>query len=184
MQEFGIESLSSAQANGAAKLLDAVLEAWRNRPQGEIRYLILDARYEKVREGGLVRDAAVLSAIGMGPDLRRRVLGVSCTLADVEVHWRAFLESLVQRGMRGLQLWSPRTMPACAQPEKRSSVAPSGKNAIHHAPSRAIRTRIGTELHQIWNAQHPRNRHFRLERRTVLSSCRHRRTSSPAGSRP
>ena len=76
MREFGIESLSSTQVSRAAKLLDDELEAWRNRPLGEIRYLILDARYEKMRVGGVVRDAAVLSAIGIGADERRRVLGV------------------------------------------------------------------------------------------------------------
>ena len=70
MKEFGIESLSSTQVSRAAKLLDDELEAWRTRPLGEIRYLIVDARYEKVREGGVVRDAAVLSAIGIGPDER------------------------------------------------------------------------------------------------------------------
>ena len=67
MREFGLESLSSSQVSRAAKLLDGELDAWRNRPLGEIRYLLLDARYEKVREGGVVRDAAVLSVIGIGP---------------------------------------------------------------------------------------------------------------------
>ena len=102
MREFGLESLSSSQVSRAAKLLDGELDAWRNRPLGEIRYLLLDARYEKVREGGVVRDAAVLSVIGIGPDQRRRVLGVSCALSEAEVHWRAFLETLVARGMRGV----------------------------------------------------------------------------------
>ena len=59
MQEFGLESLSSTQVSRAAKLLDEELEAWRNRPLGEIRYLILDARYEKVREGGEIGRAHV-----------------------------------------------------------------------------------------------------------------------------
>ena len=102
MREFGLESLSSSQVSRAAKLLDGELDAWRNRSLGEIRYLLLDARYEKVREGGVVRDAAVLSVIGIGPDQRRRVLGVSCALSEAEVHWRAFLETLVARGMRGV----------------------------------------------------------------------------------
>ena len=103
MREFGIESLSSTQVSRAAKLLDDELEAWRNRPLGEIRYLILDARYEKMRVGGVVRDAAVLSAIGIGPDERRRVLGVSVALSEAEVHWRAFLENLQARGLRGVE---------------------------------------------------------------------------------
>ena len=102
MREFGIESLSSSQVSRAAKLLDDELEAWRARPLGEIRYLMLDARYEKMRFGGVVRDAAVLSAIGIGPDERRQVLGVSVALSEAEVHWRAFLENLQARGMRGV----------------------------------------------------------------------------------
>ncbi|WP_222101822.1 transposase, partial [Jannaschia seosinensis] len=57
MREFGIESLSSSQVSRAAKLLDDELEAWRNRPLGQVKYLILDARYEKMRHGGVVRDA-------------------------------------------------------------------------------------------------------------------------------
>jgi transposase-like protein len=77
------------------------LAAWLNRPLGEINDLILDARYEKMRHGGIVRDAAVLSAIGVGPDERRRVPGVSVAVSEAEVHWRAFLESLQAGGMRG-----------------------------------------------------------------------------------
>jgi len=92
MREFGIESLSSSQVSRATKLLDGELEAWRTRPLGEIKYLFIDARYEKVRIGGVVRDAAVLSAIGIGLDERRRLLGVSVALSEAEVHWRAFLD--------------------------------------------------------------------------------------------
>ncbi len=64
----------------------------RNRPL--MKYLILDARYEKARHDGVVRDVAVLSAIGIGTDKRRHVLGLSVALSEAEVHWRAFLESL------------------------------------------------------------------------------------------
>ena len=103
MAEFGIKSLSSTQVSRAAKLLDDELEAWRSRPLGIIKYLFIDARYEKARVGGVVRDVAVLSAIGIGPDACRRVLGVSVALSEAEVHWRAFLEGLVERGMRGVE---------------------------------------------------------------------------------
>ena len=50
----------------------------------ETPYLILDARYERVREAG-------------------RVLGVSVALSEAEVHWRAFLDSLIERGLRGVK---------------------------------------------------------------------------------
>ena len=160
MKEFGIESLSSSQVSRAAKLLDDELEAWRTRPLGEIRYLIVDARYEKVREGGVVRDAAVLSAIGIGPDERRRVLGVSCTVSEAEVHWRAFLESLLERGMRGVQFVVSDDHAGLRAARKAVLTGATwqrcqfhlAQNAIHHAPTLAIRKRIGAELRQIWNA--------------------------------
>ena len=163
MKEFGIESLSSTQVSRAAKLLDDELEAWRNRPLGEIRYLIVDARYEKVRDGGVVRDAAVLSAIGIGPDERRRVLGVSCALSEAEVHWRAFLESLISRGMRGVQFVVSDDHAGLRAARKAVLTGATwqrcqfhlAQNAIHHAPSLAIRKRIGAELRQIWNAPDP-----------------------------
>ena len=119
----------SLAVSRAAKLLDEELAAWRDRHLGEIKYLILDARYEKLRHGGVVRDGEgdkkmvrgiifpthVLSAIGIGPDERRRILGVSVALSkalskalsealsEAQVHWRAFLESLVARGLRGVE---------------------------------------------------------------------------------
>ena len=52
MAEFGIESLSSSQVSRATKLLDEELQAWRDRPLGEVSYLFLDTRYEKMRHGG------------------------------------------------------------------------------------------------------------------------------------
>ncbi len=97
-------SVSSSQVSRAAALLDEKLEAWRKRPLGEMRYLYLDARYEKVRQDGQVRDAAVLIATGVDPTGHRQVLGVSVALSEQEVHWRSFLQSLVARGLRGLRL--------------------------------------------------------------------------------
>ena len=57
--------VSASQVSRAAKQLDEELEMWRNRPLGEIVYLYLDARYEKVRQAGNVRDAAILIASGV-----------------------------------------------------------------------------------------------------------------------
>jgi len=99
----GVE-LSSTQVSRAAAQLDEVLEQWRSRPLGETPYLYLDARYEKVRVDGQVRDVAVLLAMGVRPDGKRALLGVSTSLGEQEVHWRAFLQGLVARGMGGVQL--------------------------------------------------------------------------------
>jgi transposase-like protein len=96
--------VSSSQVSRATALLDEVLAAWRDRPLGECVYLYLDARYEKVRVDGQVRDAAILMACGVGGDGKRRILGLSVALSEAEVHWRQFLESLTHRGLRGVQL--------------------------------------------------------------------------------
>lgn len=88
----------------AAAQLDTVLEAWRTRTLAACPYLFLDACYEKVRQDGQVRDAAVLIASGVTMTGTRQVLGVSVALSEHEVHWRTFLHSLVQRGLSGVQL--------------------------------------------------------------------------------
>ena len=97
----GLE-VSSTSVSRASRLLDEELERWRTRLIGEIPYLILDARYEKVRHGGSVVDCAVLMAIGVRVDGKRSVLGVSVSLSEAEVHWREFLASLQERGMHGV----------------------------------------------------------------------------------
>ncbi len=90
-------AVSSSQVSRAAGMLDDVLEAWRNRPLSEVIYLFLDARYEKVRLDGQIRDAAILIAAGVGTDGKRRILGVSVSLSEAHLHWRMFLESLIER---------------------------------------------------------------------------------------
>ncbi len=90
--------VSSVQVSRAAAELDAVLAAWRTRPLGVYRYVYLDARYEKVRQDGQVRDAAVLIASGVDAAGKRAVLGVSVALSEQEVHWRTFLQGLVEHG--------------------------------------------------------------------------------------
>ena len=92
------------EVSRATKLLDKEVEAWRNRQLGPIRYLVLDARYEKVRHGGSVVNCAVLVAMGVGADGKRTILGTSVALSEAEVHWRAFIASLLARGMRGVRM--------------------------------------------------------------------------------
>lgn len=99
----GVE-ITPMQVSRAAAKLDTVLQEWRERPLGEIRYLFLDARYEKVREAGQVRDAAVLVASGITPGGERQILGVSVSLSEHETHWKAFLQGLKDRGLRGVEL--------------------------------------------------------------------------------
>jgi len=97
-------AVNSMQVSRASEKMDEILEAWRTRPLGKTVYLYLDARYEKVRMDGQIRDAAILIASGVGPDGRRRILGVSVSLSEAEQHWRLFLEGLIDRGLEEVQL--------------------------------------------------------------------------------
>ena len=97
-------SVSSAMVSQAAAEMDEELAKWRDRPLGEYPYLFVDAYYEQVREDGQVRHLAVLVAVGVNPQGKREILGVSVSLSEHEIHWRTFLESLKKRGLGGVQL--------------------------------------------------------------------------------
>lgn len=99
VEELCGTAVSSTQVSACAKLLDAELQKWRDRPPGSFPHLVFDARYEKVRHDGQLRDCAVLIALGITPEGQRAILGVSVALSEAEVHWRAFFQSLVQRGL-------------------------------------------------------------------------------------
>ena len=99
VEELCGTAVSSTQVSDCAKLLDAELQKWRDRPLASCPYLVFDARYEKVRHDGQLRDCAVLIALGITPE---EIVGVSVALTEAEVHWRAFFQSLVQRGLCGV----------------------------------------------------------------------------------
>ena len=152
--------VSSMQVSRAAAALDVELETWRERQLGATPYLILDARYEKVRHGGSVVDCAVLIAIGITPDGRRSILGVSVSLSEAEVHWRTFLKSLIERGLHGIRQITSDDHAGLKQARK--ACFPSVpwqrcqfhlmQNAIHYVPKLAMREEVGRELRAVWNA--------------------------------
>jgi len=98
--------VSSQEVSRASALLDEELQSWRTRGLGCFPYVYLDARYEKVRQGGHVLDAAVLIAVGVDELGVRHILGVSVKLSEHEVHWRDFLKSLQARGLHGMLLFT------------------------------------------------------------------------------
>jgi transposase-like protein len=95
--------VTSSQVSACTAKLDEELTRWRERPLGAFAYLIFDARYEKVRQGGILVDCAMLVAMGIGAEGKRTILGVSVALSEAEVHWRSFMSSLVARGLHGVQ---------------------------------------------------------------------------------
>ncbi len=98
--------VSASAISTLNRRLEAQLQLFANRPldQEEYPYLILDARYEKVREDGVIRSRAVLVAIGINWDGRREVLGEELANRESRSSWRDFLIGLKKRGLHGVDL--------------------------------------------------------------------------------
>jgi putative transposase len=105
VQALGITGISKSEVSRLAASLDAQVEAFRTRRlDANYPYLWVDARYEHVREGGRVVSMAVIVAYGVRADGVREVLGVDMGLSEDVTVWRAFFQSLVGRGLQGVQL--------------------------------------------------------------------------------
>jgi putative transposase len=149
--------ISSSDVSRATALLDEDLAKWRSRPLGQVKYLILDARYEKVRHGGSVVDSSVLVAIGVAADGRRSVLGVSVSLSEAEVHWREFFKSLIERGMHGVELITSDAHAGLA--EARKACFPGVpwqrcrfhlmRNALAHVPREEMKREVMDDLKSV-----------------------------------
>jgi transposase-like protein len=155
----GVE-ISTMQVSRATAQLDEVLQEWRERPLGEVTYLYVDARYEKVREAGQVRDAAVLVATGITPAGERQVLGVSVSLSEHEAHWKAFLKGLKDRGMHGVQLvisddhsglGAARRAVLGSIPWQRCQFHLQ-QNAGAYVPKQAMRYEVAADIRSMYNA--------------------------------
>jgi putative transposase len=85
--------------------LDEQVEAFRSRPlEGRYVYLFLDAKVEKVRDGGRVQRKCVVIAHGVHETGRREIIGLDVGAAETEAFWTEFLRELVARGLVGVQL--------------------------------------------------------------------------------
>jgi putative transposase len=97
--------ISRSEVSRICAGLDEQVEAFRNRPlEGRYPYLWLDAKVEKVRDGGRVIRKCLVIAHGVHESGRREVIGLDCGECETEAFWREFLRSLVQRGLTGVQL--------------------------------------------------------------------------------
>jgi len=97
-------SFSASSISQINKKLDAGLKAFAERRLDEAYpYLILDARYERVREGGVIVSQAVLVAIGVDWEGRRQVLAVELANRESRSSWKDFLLSLKDRGLHGVE---------------------------------------------------------------------------------
>jgi putative transposase len=97
-------SFSASSISQINKTLDEGLRAFAERRLTEaFPYLILDARYEKVREAGVIVSQAVLVAVAVDGDGRRQILGVELANRESRSSWRDFLLALKGRGLAGVE---------------------------------------------------------------------------------
>ena len=103
-EELCGHSFSASSISEATAKLDASLTAFFERRLDEpFPYLILDARYERIREAGVIASLAVLVAIGVDAEGRRQVLAVEMANRESRSSWRSFLEGLRARGLSGVE---------------------------------------------------------------------------------
>ena len=99
----GLE-VSKSQVSALTAKLDAEIEAWRMRPLTQLYpYLVVDARYEKVRQGGAVVSQGVLVVCGIDQRGYREVLGCWVAESESEASWGAVFAELKQRGLDGVR---------------------------------------------------------------------------------
>jgi putative transposase len=97
--EFSASSISTITAR-----LDTQLAEFSQRPLKEaFPYMVVDARYERVRDGGVIVSRAILVALGVDWEGRRQVLAVEYANRESQSSWREFLLQLKARGLNGVQ---------------------------------------------------------------------------------
>jgi transposase-like protein len=146
-EELCGHSFSASAISAVNRTLDESLDRFAKRPLEEIYpYLVLDARYEKVREDGVIRSQAVQIAIGINEDGRRQVLGVEVANRESETSWKDFLLELKRRGLKGVEFVVSDDHPGLKRAI--AEVVPEAvwqrcyvhflRNAIDHLPRKAV----------------------------------------------
>ena len=155
-------SISSTQVSRVSQRLDEGLTQFRERSLAlySFPYVYFDATYQRIRYAGAVRNLAVLVAIGINPEGRRELLGVTVSLSEAEVYWRDFFQALVKRGLVGVSLFI--SDDHAGMRAAREAVFPSvpwqrcqfhlAQNAQGYAPNLGMRAEIGQAMRDIFNA--------------------------------
>lgn len=103
-EELCGHSFSASTISAINKRLDESLTAFARRRLDEpFAYLIIDAKYEKVRQAGVVRSCAVLVALGVDWEGRRQILAVELANRESRSSWKDFLVALKDRGLHGVE---------------------------------------------------------------------------------
>ena len=104
-QELCGHEFSASSISAITSRLEQQLAQFSQRPlEVEYPYVIVDARYERVREGGVIVNRAILVALGIDWEGRRQVLAVEYAQRESQSSWKDFLLGLKKRGLMGVRL--------------------------------------------------------------------------------
>jgi putative transposase len=159
VEQMGLRGLSKDQVSRMCRGLDEQVTAFRQRPlEGEYPYLWLDAKIERVRDRGGVRQKALVIAYAVHDSGRREVIGLDVGEAETESFWTEFLHSLRARGLRGVRLVVSDAHQGLRNAIARVLDAPWQRCTVHFLRdmlghvNRAQQPMIATAIRQIFNA--------------------------------
>ena len=105
VKSFGLNRLSASEVSRICSILDEKVEEFLKRPlDAEIRYLIVDATYFKVRYGTQYKTRALLIIVGIREDGLREILGASIAESEDSGFWSTLFRSLKDRGLEGVEM--------------------------------------------------------------------------------
>lgn len=151
--------VSSTQVSNVTKMLDEELDKFRKRKLGQFAYIVLDAKYEKVRCENQVVSQCLLVAIGVNFEGYREVLSVAVKSSEAAINWKEFLEDLRDRGLTGIRMISSDAHSGLK--EARLAVFPNvpwqrcqfhfAQDAQHKAKTKAQKSDIAQAIRSIFN---------------------------------
>ena len=183
--------ISKSEVSRIAGLLDEQVGAFRERPlEGRYPYLFVDAKIEKVRDGGRVQRKAVVVAHAVHETGRREIIGLAVGAAETEAFWTEFLRSLVTRGLLGVQLAISDAHPGLKAALAKVLGAPWQRCTVHFLRDLRGHARkdqhdaLGAVIRQIFTAGSGEEARCRLARRRRPARCRGCRRSLHCSKRP
>jgi putative transposase len=92
--------ISAQTVSRANERLDQAIKQLREKPLGSCPVLILDGRFDKVREGNIIINGALLIVVGILESGRRSVIDFRAVQEESEATWSDVIKDMKKRGLR------------------------------------------------------------------------------------
>lgn len=165
LERMGADRLSKDAVSRISAALDAEVAELRSRqlPGMRFPYLWVDATYVPCRRNGHGATAAVVTAIAVGEDGLRRVVGLACVDAESYASWKGFLRGLRERGLSGVQCVTSDAHGGIVRAVRELFPGAAWQRCVVHlerdvidaCPTRAKRAAAGRVLHAVFDEDDP-----------------------------